>query len=168
VTSEATREKIRSSGPPTAPPTADPVKIGRVAGKVDLLTIELVGSHFGRTDNDALPAEPPAGSPEFAIGVEWKLDEASGLLGCLLTFGAEFEGDSGPYSIVARYRGVYSVEGSEDLSDDEIDQFAQWNAVFNVWPYWREFVSGIVDRANLPRVVVPVMRVPGQGATAAE
>lgn len=153
------RRRIRGTGEIQPPPDPDPAKIGRVGARVELRAIELIGCHFDRADDGPFPTTAPAETPEFAMGAAWELDEDAGLLGCVLTFGADFE-DAGPYSLIARYRATYSVGPSEDLSDDDIEQFAQWNAVFNVWPYWREFVGTILDRADLPRIAVPIMRIP--------
>ena len=47
----------------------------------------------------------------------------------------------------------YSMESSP--GEDALEQFAQQNASFHVWPYWREFVSNQCMRMNLPKLVLP-------------
>jgi hypothetical protein len=89
-------------------------------------------------------------------------------LGCALNFTATFEeaGEDGvpggPYYLFARFRLIYEIheEQGEELTSEDLQQFAQWNAVFNAWPYWREYLSSTINRAQLPRFVVPVMGVP--------
>lgn len=56
--------------------------------------------------------------------------------------------------IEADYIAEYDVSG--DVSDDAIKAFAEFNAVHNVWPFWRQHVFDIVDRARLPRIEVPL------------
>jgi len=100
--------------------------------------------------------------PETGIEVRCEMAEDQRSLGCLLTFGTVFAGElEAPYQIVARFRAVYAIDDDEaPLEKSDLDQFAHWNAMLNVWPYWREFVATMTDRGGLPRVVVPVMRVP--------
>tara|TARA_R110001606_G_scaffold381779_1_gene543192 strand:- start:366 stop:824 length:459 start_codon:yes stop_codon:yes gene_type:complete len=47
---------------------------------------------------------------------------------------------------------------TEDLEQECIDEFAQHNASFHVWPYWREFLSSQCERLRLPRVVLPTVQ----------
>lgn len=47
----------------------------------------------------------------------------------------------------------YSME--HNPGQDALEQFAQRNASFHVWPYWREFVSNQCLRMNLPKLVLP-------------
>jgi len=53
-------------------------------------------------------------------------------------------------------------DGEIDRSD--LEQFVHWNVLFNAWPYWREYLASTLNRAQLPRFVVPVMGVPRVGA----
>ena len=60
---------------------------------------------------------------------------------------------------------TYSVPTDENFSGDELRGFAQVNAVFNAWPYWRELVQASLARMSLPTLTVPVFRL-WQGDTA--
>jgi hypothetical protein len=140
--------------------------VGRVARCVEILGIELLGAHFDRADDDPLPREAAGEqTPAIGIGVEWSIDDDQGLLGCALTFGTIFEGRP-PYTLVARFRLLYAVRSERRLKRADIEQFAHWNAVFNAWPYWREYLSSTLNRAQLPGFVAPVMGVPTPGAQA--
>ncbi|GIU97431.1 MAG: hypothetical protein KatS3mg013_1234 [Actinomycetota bacterium] len=164
-TSATVRRRIRR-GKPGPPPTYDPAAVGRVARCVDILGVELLGAHFDRADDDPLPREAVGEqTPDIGISVEWSIDDDQALLGCALTFGTVFEGRP-PYTLVARFRLLYSVKSEERLRRSDIEQFAHWNAVFNAWPYWREYLASTLNRAQLPRFVAPVMRVPMPDAQA--
>jgi hypothetical protein len=41
---------------------------------------------------------------------------------------------------------------------EELQAFADTNALMNCWPYWRELVQTTVARMNLPPLVVPLLR----------
>ena len=143
------------------PPPYDPAAVGRVASHVPIRNVELVGAHFERSD-DGLDAAAPSGDdvPDFGISVEWGYEPDASQLACLLTFGTLFADEDGPYEIVARFRLTYELAPSDDISPGDMEQFAHWNAVFNAWPYWREYVASTLNRAHLPRFLVPVMGVP--------
>lgn len=131
---------------------------------MDIIGVELIGAHFERRDDDALPKEAIGEeTPHVGIGVQWRIDDDLGLLGCLLTLGTIFDRRD-PYTLIAQFRLLYSVRGEEPLRRADIDQFAHWNALFNAWPYWREYLSSTINRAQLPRFVAPVMRVPIPGS----
>lgn len=163
-TPAARRPRLRR-GKPGPPPAYDPAAVGRVVPCVDILGVELLGAHFERLDDEPLPRQA-AGEviPDVGIGVEWAIDDEEGLLGCALTFGTIVEGSRPPYSLVARFRLLYTVKSETRLKRSDLEQFAHWNAVFNAWPYWREYLSSTINRAQLPPFVAPVMRVPRPGA----
>jgi hypothetical protein len=142
-------------------PPYDAMSVGRVAKLVDVKGIELIGAHFERFTDDPLPKQASS-TPEFGITPEWWLSDETRLLTCNVTFGTTWEDDA-PYTLVARFRLMYQLRDSEELSDEDLAQFTCWNAVFNAWPYWREYFSSTINRAGLPRIQVPVMGVPRGG-----
>ncbi len=46
----------------------------------------------------------------------------------------------------------------ESFSDKDVIASFVRNAVFHVWPYWREAVSDLCGRMRLPRVTIPMLR----------
>jgi preprotein translocase subunit SecB len=90
------------------------------------------------------------------VNVETDVKESR--LGCLFTLGTTFEKNP-PYELVAKFRALYSIAGPEPVAPADIQQFAHWNALFNVWPYWREYVSSTVNRAHLTQFTVPVIKL---------
>lgn len=147
-------------------PAFDPLKAGKVVQAVEILGIELLEASFDRAGEGPLPIAPqPDVAPKFGLNVEWARSEDKSLLGCAITFAADF-GEEGPYALVARFRLTYSVPPEVIFNDDEVENFVHWNAVFNAWPYWREYLSSTINRAGLPRFAVPVMKLPIAGATA--
>jgi hypothetical protein len=145
------------------PPAYDQAAVGRVVGRIEIRDVELVHAHFDRDDDGPLAVRAPSElEPDILIDVEWRQDGPS--FGCLIRFGAECDdGHPLPFRLFAFFRVTYTISGDEPVSSGDLDQFAHWNAVFNAWPYWREYLSSTINRSGLPRVVLPVMRVPRQG-----
>lgn len=57
-------------------------------------------------------------------------------------------------SFIAEYRIT-----CDELSIDAIQEFAQRNAVYHVWPYWREYAQSICNRMQLPQVIMPMFQL---------
>lgn len=150
----------RQGGESTGPPLYESTAVSRVASRVQIVNVELVGAHYERLDDGLeVTAFSRELVPEFRVGLEWGLSDS--VLLVVATFATAFdEEDDQPYSIVGRFRLSYEVSGETVLDDEDVTQFVHWNAMFNAWPYWREFVSNYLDRGQLPRFVVPVMGVP--------
>jgi preprotein translocase subunit SecB len=141
-------------------PQWDQAAAARVVKRVHFKNIELLGAHFERSDDRPIPQESVTDTPpDIGINVAWKHDRDSRILGCILTFGATFDQD-GPYSLIAQFRLLYSIDDGEPVAESDIEHFVHWNAAFNAWPYWREYLSNTISRANLPSFLLPVMRVP--------
>jgi hypothetical protein len=142
----------------TAVPQYDPVAVGRLARRVQILSVDLLEAHFSRLDDGMIPSAPADFNPEIGIAPEWEVSDPHGLLGCAFTFSTVPE--DGPFQIVARFRLLYELDEGDTPDEYDVTQFVYWNAVFNAWPYWREYVSSTTNRAHLPTYVVPVMKVP--------
>ena len=46
----------------------------------------------------------------------------------------------------------------EEVPREALDEFAQYNATWHVWPYWREYVANQCARMNLSKVTMPMQR----------
>lgn len=69
------------------------------------------------------------------------------------------EADQDAVSITAAFELTYKHPSDLDVADDVLQEFAEVNAVFNAWPYWREFVQSTMGRMNLPVITIPVFRL---------
>ena len=43
-------------------------------------------------------------------------------------------------------------------TEKELQNFCDINAVYNAWPYWREFVHSTMDRMGLPTMTMPLLK----------
>lgn len=61
--------------------------------------------------------------------------------------------------IVGVFELSYRIPGGESFSEEELIEFGRVNAVFNAWPYWREYVQASLARMSMPALTIPVFRV---------
>jgi len=54
---------------------------------------------------------------------------------------------------------VAEYEMDEMLKQSSVDEFAQKNSSFHIWPYWRELLSGQCARMHLPRLILPAVQL---------
>ena len=59
----------------------------------------------------------------------------------------------------AKFGLSYGIPADEEFSSEELKAFADINAVFNAWPYWREWVQASLSRMGMPVLTVPVFRI---------
>lgn len=162
---ESPRSRTRSAerSREVGPPKFDQSAVGRVVPHVNIVNVELVHAHFDRRDDGPIP-RTAAGElePEILVDVEWERDGDT--LGCLIRFGAECDdGQPLPFRLFAFFRLTYSIDDPDSIADADLNQFAHWNALFNAWPYWREYLTSTLNRSGLPRLILPVMRMPRHG-----
>lgn len=63
-------------------------------------------------------------------------------------------------SVRAGFELTYSLPEDFPVSSSQLNAFAQTNGIFNVWPYWREFIQSMFVRMGLPPLALPVYRLP--------
>ena len=54
--------------------------------------------------------------------------------------------------------GEYKYDSDDEPAQEMLDAFAV-NALFHVWPYWREYVQNACVRMRLPVPVIPMFRI---------
>jgi hypothetical protein len=71
----------------------------------------------------------------------------------------ESEGvDEPDLEVLVRIQANYIVqyEMVAEPSEESLQAFGKFNAVHNVWPFWRQHVFDIVQRGSLPKVDIPL------------
>jgi hypothetical protein len=73
------------------------------------------------------------------------------------------EGDGGEsgknLAIGAMFVLAYSASSMEGIEDKHAEAFGSTNGIYNIWPYWREFVQNTSVRMGIKPIVVPVFRL---------
>lgn len=114
-----------------------PVRPSRVADAIDV-----------KASHDAVVAEMPGDDHLFLVRTNFSMKVRS--------TGDEEELQA---EIRSTFELSYRLSGGETFSPEELQVFAQVNAVFNAWPYWREFVQASLARVSMPVLTVPVFRL---------
>jgi hypothetical protein len=63
------------------------------------------------------------------------------------------------FSLHCMFRADYELEEGYEPTPEEIGAFAESNAVFNCWPYFRELVQSTLARMNYPPLSIPFLRL---------
>jgi preprotein translocase subunit SecB len=131
-----------------------------VSDRVELIDIRIVKSAFNQTP------EINRGRKNVDIDrkVNLQIDKEKGVLFVVINFDlkASIDGVQSPViTIAASFLLVYRLQDFNGLTDESYRSFAEVNAVFNAWPYWREFVQNITVRMGLPPLTMPVFRIAG-------
>lgn len=59
--------------------------------------------------------------------------------------------------VIYTLESIFSVDYIilQELLEEEVSEFARFNAVHNVWPFWRQHVYDSIKKASLPVPEVP-------------
>jgi hypothetical protein len=95
--------------------------------------------------------------------------EQKGAIRATVRFGlqareAEEEEAKPAFRVAASFELAYKIPPDLDPSRQELRAFAETNAVFNAWPYWREFAQSMTARMNLPPLTLPLFRIAPSGS----
>jgi hypothetical protein len=61
-------------------------------------------------------------------------------------------------SIEATFAIMYTCDDVSQFPAENLEAFANTNAIFNVWPFWRELVLNTSARMRITPIVVPLLR----------
>jgi preprotein translocase subunit SecB len=61
------------------------------------------------------------------------------------------------YQVEATFRVDYELKN--DVNEEALKEFAHFNAVHNVWPFWRQFVFSTTNQAHLPCPEIPLRKL---------
>ena len=106
--------------------------------------VHLIRDELPGADGEALPIV------QFYVGLGLRL------VGPAVEDG---EGDDAEPPIFLEIEAQYLVEyqiTNPAVSEQALIAFAQFNAVHNVWPFWRQHIFDLRQRAGLPRIEVPL------------
>jgi len=148
--------------------TFDP--IARLVEQVSLTDLRLVGSQTAMSMTgtsfpqaiEHLEHLQQQIDIESAVGQIDKVDHIRCVIRC--TIGVKSreppQEDAPHFHIEAAFELVYRVDSLEGISEELVTEFGQRNALYNAWPYWREFVQSMTTRMGLPALRIPLLRPP--------
>lgn len=136
------------------------------AQALKLRDIQLFEASFDRPTT-VFSAEQPAARQEHLRGVQYVMGDTEledgkphKILQFLVHLGTRVVSDvpDGEPDVYFRIEAKFLVEYemTSALGEDAIKAFADYNAVHNAWPFWRQHVYDIVQRARLPHLEIPL------------
>lgn len=125
--------------------------------------VELLDVFIAKTACSRQPTFSKKGARiELAVSkqVIWKPERPDRLavLPALGIRGVSDEQEKPFFAIEASYVLSYGIRGSNAFTNEQRAAFADLNAMYNVWPYWREFVQSTMTRMGLPPYTLPVFQ----------
>jgi hypothetical protein len=136
------------------------------AQALKLRDIQLFEAFFDRPTT-VFSSEQPAARQEHLRGVQYVMGDAQledgeshKILQFLVHLGTRVVNDATDaepdvyFRIEAKFLVEYEMTSA--LEEDAIKAFADYNAVHNAWPFWRQHVYDIVQRSRLPHLDIPL------------
>jgi preprotein translocase subunit SecB len=62
-------------------------------------------------------------------------------------------------NIQGEYLVTYKIIGDVEVADSDLDVFCSINALYNVWPYFRQHVSSMCNKMYIPQLLLPLLRI---------
>lgn len=72
------------------------------------------------------------------------------------------------FRITATYLLRYENDKLDEHEDASLQAFAKVNAVYNAWPFWREYVHGVMGKMGMAPATLPVFRIQSEPEEAAQ
>jgi len=96
---------------------------------------------------------------QFSIDptLDKKDGEASYRALCKCTIKGRTEDEKPILDLSLTYSLLYGCSEVHDWPEDEINHFSNRNVIIHVWPYLRQFIDDLSGRANLSRVILPLL-----------
>ena len=78
----------------------------------------------------------------------------------LLALAGDENRDRPAVRVFAEYGLIYEIAGEFEATEVALNEFARHQALFNVWPFFREFVQSSILRMGLPGAFLPLRHLP--------
>lgn len=151
------------------PATADRARVAKVVRHVELSDIQLAWClAFNRRDASDVPDNWVRQSEPLFDAV---LDEGSTTDEGFVAFsqfemvwvggGSEQEPDIELRAGYSLHYGLVNEGEGSPVEEEDLRHFCVFNAPFNAWPYWREYVQSTTARMGIRPYITEVLRVPG-------
>jgi len=102
-------------------------------------------------------------SKVLKVTVVWKAEPAAiddRILRVPVKFAIKvLSGDDLAVSVQCIFRADYELAPDHQPTKEEVEAFRTSNAVFNCWPYFREFAQNMLSRMNYPPLSIPFLRL---------
>jgi len=129
-----------------------------VSERVNILDVKIIKASFMQTSD----VHKGKKSVNIKRKVHVQVDKEKNLIFVVIDFtlNGMIEGIESPViEIESSFLLVYSITDCENLTESAYQEFGEVNAVYNVWPYWREYVQNATTRMGLQSLTIPVFKI---------
>ncbi len=128
--------------------------VARVAGRIDLREIRLVGIEASCSPSQAEILEPDISFESFA-----EVTQGGPLAVACTYYFKVSSGENIAANATIRYVLIYDVMGGEDLHSEDLKAFAEVNGNYHCWPFLRQLLFDLTSKMGFPPLTLPVFRV---------
>ncbi len=133
--------------------------LSKVTVKADLKEIYLLSCNVFRTA-DALSFEQVAADINFSGNLlNQDEDGFTAQVDLTITGHPKDDEDASIIMIEAKYNIDYLLKDRTGLTDKDLNTFCEMKAVYNAWPYFREFVQNMTGRMDIPSLLLPLLKI---------
>ena len=143
----------------------DKALIAKAADALELVDIHLYSCSIARFE-EILADEYPADMQQqnkLAVSAEVLASEdGKKLINVKAAFGMRFVllADDKEERALAEIESTFMAKyiQTDEIEEQALEEFIKFNAIHNVWPFWREHAFRMAAEANLPKPLIPFFR----------
>lgn len=132
--------------------------LNKIVPRVELLNIYMQRGNFERQP-DATEYEKLGAKISFEGELFARDKEGFQALVRLSVEGKPIENEDYAVSkIESEYVLTYKLKDDRKISKSDLKAFCNMNAIYNAWPFWREYVQSATTRMEIPVLTLPLLR----------
>jgi HD-GYP domain-containing protein (c-di-GMP phosphodiesterase class II) len=143
----------------------DKALVTKAADALELVDIHLYSSSIARFEEifaDEYPADMQQQN-KLAVSAEvFETEDGKKLINVKAAFGMRFVllADDKEEQALAEIESTFIAKyiQTDEIDEQALEEFIKFNAIHNVWPFWREHAFRMATEANLPKPLIPFFR----------
>jgi len=142
--------------------------IGEAINSLELIDIHLYSASISRFEEISSDNYPEEMGQQNKISIKAEFLEKEGdsdgsaLIHAKVKFGLRFieENEESEIKMLAEIEACFiaKYQQLQKVSEEAINEFMQFNVVYNVWPFWREHAFRSAAQAKLPIPMIPLFK----------
>jgi hypothetical protein len=142
--------------------------IGEAIKSLELIDIHLYSTSIARFEEISSDNYPEGMAQQNKISIKAEFlereddSDGSALIHAKVEFGLRFveENEESEINTLAEIEACFIVKYQklQEVSDEAINEFMQFNVVHNAWPFWREHAFRSAAQAKLPTPMISLFK----------
>ncbi len=143
----------------------DKALISKAADALELVDIHLYSSSISRFEEIFADDYPEDMKQQNKLSVSAEVLASEGgktIINVKAAFGLRFVllADDQEEQVLAEIESTFIAKylQANEVEEQALEEFIKFNAIHNVWPFWREHAFRMSAEANLPKPLIPFFR----------